>query len=1112
MMVNHRLFLADRGVMKKYCAILLSFLCLSHCYASILSVPSGYSSIQSAIDNAADNDTIIVSPGIYPENINFLGKAITVSSVNPDDPATVAATVIDGSIPDDPNNASVVTFNSGEDNDSVLTGFTITGGTGTWLVIAWDLHAPYWNRCGGGVVCYNMSQPTITKNVFSSNSTGEGGGIYVYGNPVNIYSPSDPPVHITPVISDNTFTNNSAIKEHGFSPPDNNYVFAEHGDGGAIVCFQGVDPVIKNNLIQLNHADSYGGGMHLRQWSHGIIEDNQIISNDSRLGAGIHITYSSSPTIKKNLIQSNIAGNLGGGGIYVYYLSDPLIEQNLILQNVSANGAGIAIKYSSFSTIRNNIIKDNIDGAGIDVTGSSPTILHNTIINHSPVPSRPGGICCIGSTNVVIENNIIASNSNAYGIYLEPSVNAIIRYNDIWNNDLGQYYIPAPEFADLESNISTDPQFVDTSGHLDYTSGCIDAGDPNFITAVGEVDIDSDSRILNSRTDIGADEVLPVWNLTDHKQFSAIQNAIDNAANGDVIVAIAGRYMENISFNNKSITLRSVSPTDPECIDKTIIDGGNNNSATVTFGGNENTSCAISGFTVMGANNSGPGGGFSGNGTSAALSFCAITNNNASHGAGIYDCDGMISNCKINNNYTTGSGGGLSDCDGEISNSFITDNYAGISGGAMYNCNGNITGNTITKNTAVVTGGGLADCAGNIVNSIVWDNSAPVDNSLNNCSTPTYSCLQDPVSGQENIYSDPLFIDPANADYHLMIYSDCIDAGDSNSVSPLALTDCDLEPRISPLVYNITEVVDIGADEVLINRSDFNIDGSVDMPDFLELAAEWLDSGGNLLTDIATDQSIDYEDYGLFTNDWRWLTPWHSTYRQSALEFDSSLGGYVKIETPQGCILNNNYTFTYTAWVYQLGYSIDARIIGKNERALMVHGGILKGYSNGYKLAMSISVNNLLKIGRWHFVAMTRSIFDDQRVHLYVDGTEVEYQAQILSPTISHPHPDFRIEPDGSYVWDLMIGSQAWYPGSSIPHTLIDEVAIYSHVLTSDELKYLYNNGAGRPTPLDMGPIGLWRLDDTLGTTVLDSSGNNNHGTLQGPVLPKWKNGKFLKY
>ncbi|GAI61123.1 unnamed protein product, partial [marine sediment metagenome] len=42
----------------------------------------------------------------YYENINFLGKAITVRSTDPNDPNVVAATIIDGNQPDDPNKAS----------------------------------------------------------------------------------------------------------------------------------------------------------------------------------------------------------------------------------------------------------------------------------------------------------------------------------------------------------------------------------------------------------------------------------------------------------------------------------------------------------------------------------------------------------------------------------------------------------------------------------------------------------------------------------------------------------------------------------------------------------------------------------------------------------------------------------------------------------------------------------------------------------------------------------------------------------------------------------------------------------------------------------------------
>ncbi|MGA1867729.1 MAG: right-handed parallel beta-helix repeat-containing protein [bacterium] len=119
--------------------------------------------IQAAIDAVSDGDVIIVHPGIYYENINFSGKAITIRSITPNDPVVVAATIIDGN-----QEARVVTFENGEGSSSKLMGFTIQNGK--------DL-------CGGGISCLSNSSPTITNCIIRQNSARSGGGISCYHCP-----------------------------------------------------------------------------------------------------------------------------------------------------------------------------------------------------------------------------------------------------------------------------------------------------------------------------------------------------------------------------------------------------------------------------------------------------------------------------------------------------------------------------------------------------------------------------------------------------------------------------------------------------------------------------------------------------------------------------------------------------------------------------------------------------------------------------------------------------------------------------------------------------------------------------------------------------------------
>ncbi len=61
-------------------------------FAAEIQVPSQFPTIQAAIDASQDGDVVIVQPGTYAENINFNGKAITLTSTNPLDPTIVANT------------------------------------------------------------------------------------------------------------------------------------------------------------------------------------------------------------------------------------------------------------------------------------------------------------------------------------------------------------------------------------------------------------------------------------------------------------------------------------------------------------------------------------------------------------------------------------------------------------------------------------------------------------------------------------------------------------------------------------------------------------------------------------------------------------------------------------------------------------------------------------------------------------------------------------------------------------------------------------------------------------------------------------------------------------
>lgn len=684
--------------MHKISSIILILICSVHAHAEILGVPDEYTTIQSAINDANDGDTILVGQGRYKENINFLGKAITITSFTPDDPNVVKATIIDGNCPDDPNFASVVTFCNEEDANSILIGFTITGGTGSWLPVSWQYKGVNWNRCGGGVLCYNMAQPTIMFNIFRNNSAGQGGAIYVYGDPVNPETPTNPPVHIKPMIDRNIFFNNDAVTNHGFNPPDTNYPCNDHGDGGAIVCFQGVDPTIVDNTIEQNYASFYGGAIHLRQWSDGIIMDNHIAENNSQLGGGIHITYNSSPVVYENTIEANIARGLGGGGVYIYAYSNPIISSNTIISNDAkdAKGGGIGAYYDSNPNICNNIIaKNNAHLGGGIYSINHITISHNTIANNTA--DIGSGIYLETGIECYLTCNNIAKNKNAAQFHVNTNTIGHASFNNVWNENGQLYSGTIANRTGIQGNISKDPKFISPDANdfrLSVYSQCINAGDPNSIPPEEIKDINGKNRLMGQRIDIGADEAMPVWNVTSDTKYLNIQNAIDDAADTDTIIVSRGKYYENITFNDANIVLSSADPNTSDVVENTIIDA-NYNSTAITIAGSQDQNTILAGFTIQ-------------NGYT--------TDNNA---GGIWcSASPTIKNNLIKDCYTYNKGGAIyltsNDCNANVTSNYIFDNYA--QNGAGIYCDADsaikLNDNVLSNNYAASNGGAVHIASG----------------------------------------------------------------------------------------------------------------------------------------------------------------------------------------------------------------------------------------------------------------------------------------------------------------------------------------------------------------------------------------------------------------
>jgi len=452
-----------------------------------------FDNIQAGIDAANDGDTVLVAPGEYviTSPITFRGKAITVRSEAGPEQSTIRM-----GAPVDTERGSVVIFENNETIESVLDGFTITGGRGSWVSLV--------SRHAGGGIYFDTSSATVRNCAIVQNVTEHGGGIMC--------------LHLcSPKLIDCTIERNLAEVSVGgvfawgeCSITLTNCIISGNSskDGGGIQCWQNSTLTMVDCIIMGNSATGatmlvtgYGGGLYCGPSSLLTAINCTIAENSAGVGGGGVMCYQNlSTTLTDCVIMKNSAGVVGGGiecteGSVT--LNNSLIEQNssrrwggglsshepsssvtisncsIIANSANQAGGGVGCFNGSSATVTNSIFWGNIASTGSEISlEQSPTefsISYSNIAGGQTGISVAGG-SILGWTEGNIDVDPLFAKSGYWSAYNDPNV--AVEPNDpnaVWID--GDYHLKS-EMGRWDPNSQSWVQD-------DVTSPCIDAGDPN---------------------------------------------------------------------------------------------------------------------------------------------------------------------------------------------------------------------------------------------------------------------------------------------------------------------------------------------------------------------------------------------------------------------------------------------------------------------------------------------------------------------------------------------------------------------------------------------------------------------------------------------------------
>ena len=306
--------------------------------------------VQAGIDQA--EECVYAMPGTYNEDINFSGKDILVKGMD-----GAEATFLVGT-----GETSVVTFDSGESAEAVLTGFTVMGGAGT-VVMETETTRP-------------DSYTTLTTTIYSYY----GGGIFVSAS--------------SPTLYDLIVTGNE-LPAYSYSNPSAEEEVYVYSYGGGIFAADATVEWYNLNVVD-NYADM-GGGQFFNSASTADQKWSVLDGNWASSGGGVSTqgTLNLSNSILVDNGSSSGGGAVGGAGVDVMggtaNLDFVTLASNEGVASVFLSSAGVA-------NITDSIIFDNdsgymIDGdAGTDLNMSFADVYGGASGNYGSAFTDPTGV------------------------------------------------------------------------------------------------------------------------------------------------------------------------------------------------------------------------------------------------------------------------------------------------------------------------------------------------------------------------------------------------------------------------------------------------------------------------------------------------------------------------------------------------------------------------------------------------------------------------------------------------------------------------------------------------------------------------------------------------